>query len=121
MLLTPFLLSSDQRQKRSLTKDIIPFLYSIIFQYTNLLSFETEAHIVHTIPSIREHCHSYLYYIRHKTLEITPLQTTFQNIFNPVHGINWIRGIIYRTIHPQNNNIYSRCCYYLFPQPDIIQ
>ena len=48
----------------------------------------------------REPCDSYLYYIRYKTLEITPSQTPFQVIFNPVKGIS--PGTIYRTIHPQN-------------------
>ena len=32
MLPTPFLLLSDQRQKRSLTQDVAPFLNNIIFQ-----------------------------------------------------------------------------------------
>ena len=35
-----------------------------------------------------------------KTLEITPSQTLFQVIFNPVKGIS--PGTFYRTIHPQN-------------------
>ena len=48
----------------------------------------------------REHCDSYLYYIRYKTLEITPSQTPFQVNFNPVRGIS--PGTFYRTIHPQN-------------------
>ena len=88
MLPTPFLLSTDQRQKRSLTQDVIPFLNTIIFQYTNPLSFETEPHIIHTIPLAREPCDSYSYYIRYKTLEITPSQSLFQTSFNPVHSIN---------------------------------
>ena len=48
----------------------------------------------------REHCDSYLYYIRYKTLEITPSQNPFQNIINPVKGISTRSN--YRTIHPQN-------------------
>ena len=48
----------------------------------------------------REHCDSYLYYIRYKTLEIKPSQNSFQVIFNPVKGIS--TGTYYRTIHPQN-------------------
>ena len=48
----------------------------------------------------REHCDSYLYYIRYKTLEITPSQSPFQITFNPVKGKN--TGTYYRTIHPQN-------------------
>ena len=60
MLPTPFLLSSDQPRKRSLTQDVVSFLNNIIFQYTNLLSLEAEAHTIHTIPLIREHWDSYL-------------------------------------------------------------
>ena len=73
---------------------------NVIFQYTNPLPFETEPHTIHTIPLVREHCDSYLSYIRLKTLEITPSQKPFQIIFNPVRGIN--TGTLYRTIHPQN-------------------
>ena len=48
----------------------------------------------------REHCDSYLYYIRYQTLEITSSQRPFKVIFNPVKGIN--TGTYYRTIHPEN-------------------
>ena len=89
-----------KRQNRSLTHDVIPFLNNIIFQYTNPLPFETEPHTIHTLPLATEHCDSYLYYIRNKTLEVTPSQTPFQVIFNPVKGIS--NGTYYRTIHPQN-------------------
>ena len=100
MLPTPFTVSTDKRQNRSLIQYVTPFLQNIIFQYTNPLPFETEPHILHTIPLIREHCDSYLYYIQYKKLDITPSQTPFQVIFNPVKGIN--SGTFYRTIHPQN-------------------
>ena len=98
MLPAPILLSIDQRQKRSLTQDVIPILNNIIFQYTNSLPFETEPHIIHTIPLAREHFDSYLYYIRYKTQEIILSQTPFQNILNPVPIIN--TKIYHRTIHP---------------------
>ena len=62
MLSTSLFVSTDQRQKRSLTQDVIPFLHNIIFQYTNSLSFETEPHNINTTPLAREHCGSYLYY-----------------------------------------------------------
>ena len=52
---------------------------------------------------IRENCDSYLFYFQYKTLELTPSQTPFQIIFNPVHGINRIK--FFRTIHLQNNTI----------------
>ena len=88
MLTTPFTPFTDKRQNRSLTQDVIPFLNNIIFQYTNPLPFETEPHTIHTMPLAREHCDSYLYYIRYMTLEITPSQDPFQIIFNPVKEIN---------------------------------
>ena len=103
MLPTPFILSSEQRQKRSLTQDVIPYLNTIIFQYTNPLSFETEAHMIHTIPLIREHCDSYLYHFRYKTLEKNTMIYSFSTYFNKIQGIN--TKITYRTIHPQNKTL----------------
>ena len=100
MLPTPFTLTIEKRQNRSLIQDVTPFLNNIIFQYTNPLPFKIEPHTVHAIPLVREHCDSYLHYIRYKTLEITPSQTPFQVIFNQVKGIS--PGTFYRTIHPQN-------------------
>ena len=100
MIPTPFTITTEKRQNRSLIQDVTPFLNNIIFQYTNPLPFETEPYILHTIPLVREHSDSYLYYIRYKTLDITPSQTPFQVIFNPVKGIN--SGTFHRTIHPKN-------------------
>ena len=102
MLPTPFLLATDQRQKHSLTQDVKSFLNNLLFQYTNLLPFETEPHIIHTIPLAREHCDSYLYYNRYKTIEIIPSQPPFQIIFNPVHSIN--TGMNQRTIRSRNKD-----------------
>ena len=70
MLPTPFTVTTDKRQNRSLIQDVTPFLQNIIFQYTNPLPFETEPHILHTIPLIREHCDSYhiISTIKHLTL-----------------------------------------------------
>ena len=96
MLPPPFLLSTDQRQKRSLTQDVRPFLNNIIFP----LSFETEPRKIHTIPLVGEHYDSYLYYSRYKSLEPLRSQNPVQIIFNPVKGIN--TGTYYKTIHPQN-------------------
>ena len=93
-------LSTDQRQKRSLTQDVKLFLNNTMFQYTNPLSFETEPHIIHTIPLAREHCDFSLYYFRCKTLETLRSQNPFETIFNPVQGIN--TGTYYRTSLPQN-------------------
>ena len=100
MIPTPFTFTTEKRQNRSLIHDVTPFLNNIIFQYTNPIPFETEPYILHTIPLVREHPDSYLYYIRYKTFDITPSQTPFQVIFNPVKGIN--SGTFHRTIHPKN-------------------
>ena len=100
MLPPPFVLSTEKRQNRSLTQYVIPFLNNIIFQYTNQLPFETEPQTIQTIPLAREHCDSYLFYIPHKTLEVTPSRNHFQILFNQVKRIS--TGTYYRTIHPQN-------------------
>ena len=100
MFPSPFVLSTETRQNRSFTQDVIPFLNNLVFQYTNPLPFETEPHTIHTIPVAREHCDSYLYYIQYKTLEILPSQKPFQVIFNSVKRIH--TGTFYRTIYPQN-------------------
>ena len=54
MISTPFTFTTEKRQNRSLIQDVTPFLNNIIFQYTNPLPFETEPHILHTIPLVRE-------------------------------------------------------------------
>ena len=51
-----FLLSSEKCQIRSLSQDVIPFQNNIIYQNTIPISLETEAHTIHTILLIREHC-----------------------------------------------------------------
>ena len=115
MLPPPFTLSTtEKRQNRSLIQDVTLFLNNIIFQYTNPLPFETEPHTLHTIPLAREHCDSYLYYIRYKTLEITSSQTPFQVIFNPVKGI--CTGTYYRTIHPQNITLFIQDVFLTYMQ-----
>ena len=60
MLPSPFVSSTETRQNRSFTHDVIPFLNNLIFQYTNPLPFETEPHTIHTIPVAREHFDSSL-------------------------------------------------------------
>ena len=114
MLPTPFTVTTDKRQNRSLIQDVTPFLQNSIFQYTNPLPFDTEPHILHTIPLVREHCDSYLHYIHYKTFDIKPSQTPFQVIFNPVKGIN--SGTFYTTIHPQNITLSIQDVFYTYMQ-----
>ena len=114
MIPSPFVLSTETRQNGSFTQDVIPFLNNLIFQYTNPLPFETEPHTIHTIPVAREHCDSYLYYIRYKTLEITPSQKPFQVISNSVKGIH--TGTYYRTIYPQNITLSTQDVFLTYMQ-----
>ena len=123
MLPTPFTLNTEKGQNRSLIQDVTPFLNNIIFQYTNPLpyiyyllytTYTHTTHILHTIPLVREHCDSYLYYIRYKTLEITPSQTPFQVIFNQVKGIT--SGTFYRIIHPQNITLSIQDVFHTYMQ-----
>ena len=81
MLLTPFIFLDQQRQIPSFTQDVIPYLHNNNSQYTNPLPFETEPHSIQTIPILRKHAGSYLFYIRYKTIDITPSQTPFQVVF----------------------------------------
>ena len=100
MFPTPFQLTTPQHRKtRSFTQDNKPFLNNIIFQYPNPLPFEVEAHSIPTIPLVRECLGSYLYYIKHKTLDINASQNPFQIVFNAVQNINI--GTYYRAIYPQ--------------------
>ena len=84
MLPIPFAVSPETRSVRSLTHDVILFFNNLIFQYTNPLPFEKEPHSIYTIPLLREHLDSYLYYFRYKTIDIIPSQQPFQNFVNPV-------------------------------------
>ena len=59
-MLPPFLSSTDQRQKRSLTQDVIPILNNIIFQYTNPLSFEQNL-IIYILSLWQENIVSLIY------------------------------------------------------------
>ena len=50
MFPVPFLLTAPQhRNIPSITQDVEPFLHYIVFQYTNPLPSEKDAHTIHTI------------------------------------------------------------------------
>ena len=44
--------------------EIKPFLHNIVYNYTQPLSFEKGPNSLETIPLIREHLDTYLFYIR---------------------------------------------------------
>ena len=91
MLPTPFLLASDQRQKRSLTQ--VVYLNNIIFQYTSPLSFETKLQSIHTIPSIlitpihTQNAPILFLLLSIQNIRKNTVTNSFANYLNQVHGI----------------------------------
>ena len=92
--------------------ELNPFLQNIISHHTQPLPFENEPHTIETIPLIREHLDTYLFYIRYKVLTITEEYPTFQISFlqqrlNSSH-------IYRRTINPINLQVPIKQVFYAF-------
>ena len=56
-------------------------LHNIIYNYTKPLPFEKEPYTLETIPLIREHLDSYLFYIRHRSTIASTEYPSFQITF----------------------------------------
>ena len=80
--------------------ELNPFIQNIISYYTQPLPFENEPQTIETIPLIREHLDTYLFYIRYKVLTITAEYPAFQIAF-PQQRHN-SSHIYRRTINPIN-------------------
>ena len=61
--------------------EINPFLHNIVYNYTQPLSFENEPYSLETIPLIREHLDTYLFYIRHRSTTASTEYPSFQITF----------------------------------------
>ena len=81
-------------------REITPFLQNIIYNYTQPLSFEKEPFTIETIPLIREHLDTYLFYIRYRNTTITTEYPTFQISFLQQGSSS--HQIYRRTINPIN-------------------
>ena len=78
---SPFEISQIKNAK--LVKlEIKPFLHNIIYNYTKPLPFENEPCTLETIPLIREHLDSYLFYIRHRSTIASTEYSSFQITFS---------------------------------------
>ena len=55
-----------------------PFLHNIVYNYTQPLSFENEPYSLETIPLIREHLDTYLFYIRQRSTTASTEYLSFQ-------------------------------------------
>ena len=92
--------------------ELNPFLQNIISHYTQPLPFENEPHTIETIPLIREHLDTYLFYIRYKVLTITEEYPTFQISF--LHQRLNSSHIYRRTINPINLQVPIKQFFMLF-------
>ena len=61
--------------------EIKPFLHNIVYNYTQPLSFENEPYSLETIPLIREHLDTYLFYIRYRSTTVSTEYPSFQITF----------------------------------------
>ena len=61
--------------------EIKPFLHKIVYNYTTPLPIENERYTLETIPLIREHLDSYLFYIRHRSTTASKEYPSFQTTF----------------------------------------
>ena len=61
--------------------EIKPFLNNIVYNYTQPLSFENEPYSLETIPLIRDHLDTYLFYTRHRSTAASTEYPSFQFTF----------------------------------------
>ena len=92
--------------------EIKPFLHNNVYNYTQQLSFENEPYSLETIPLIREHLDTYLFYIRHRSTTASTEYPSFQ-ITLPQHETSSIQSYR-RTINPINLQIPIKEVFYAF-------
>ena len=80
-----------------------PFLHNIVYNYTQPLSFENEPYSLETIPLIREHLDTYLFYIRHRSTTVSTEYPSFQITFPQQETSSF--QTYRRTINPINLRI----------------
>ena len=83
--------------------EIKPFLHNIVYNYTQPLSVENEPYSLETIPPIREHLDTYLFYVRHRSTTASREYPSFQTTF-PQQETSSIQTYR-RTISPINLQI----------------
>ena len=92
--------------------EIKPFLQNIVYNYTQPFSFENEPYSLETIPLIREHLDTYLFYIRHRSTTASTEHRSFQITF-PQQETSSIQTYR-RTINPMNLQIPIKEVFYAF-------
>ena len=92
--------------------EIKPFLNNIVYNYKKPLSFENEPFSLKTIPLIREHLDTYLFYIRHRSTTISTEYPAFQITFP--HQETSSTQTYRRTINPINLQVHIKDVFYVF-------
>ena len=90
--------------------EIKPFLHNIVYNYIQPLSFENEPYSLETIPLIREHLNTYLFYIRHRSATASTEYPSFQITFPQQETSSRYR----RTINPINLQIPIKEVFHAF-------
>ena len=92
--------------------EIKPFLNNIVYNYTKPLSFENEPYSLGTIPLIREHLDTYLFYSRHKSTTISTEYPAFQITFPQQETSS--TQTYRRTINPINLQVHIKDVFHAF-------
>ena len=95
------------KNARVVKTEIKPFLNNIVYNYTKPLSFENEPYSLETIPLLREHLDTYLFYIRHRS---TSRISSFSNHLPSTSSTQTYR----RTINPINLQVHIKDVFYAF-------
>ena len=89
-----------------------PFLHNIVYNYTKLLSFENEAYSLETIPLIREHLDTYLFYNRHRSTTVSTEYPSCQITFPQQETSS--TQTYRRTNNPINLQVHIKDVYHVF-------
>ena len=92
--------------------EIKPFLHNIVYNCTKPPSFKNEPYSLETIPLIREHLDTYLFYIRHGSTTVSTEYPSFQITF-PEQETSSTQAYR-RTINPINLQIHIKDVFYAF-------
>ena len=89
-----------------------PFLHNNVYNYTKPPAFENEPYSLETIPLIREHLDTYLFYIRHRSTTVSREYPSFQITFPQQETSS--TQTYRRTINPNNLQIHITDFFYAF-------
>ena len=100
------------KNEKVVKTEIKPFLHNIVYNFTQPLSFENKPYSLETIPLMREHLDTYVFYIRHRSTTASTEYPFFQITF-PQQETSSIQTYR-RTINPINLQIPNKEVFYVF-------